>query len=167
MKKIIAAYDSVEEHILVYSLMFSTALIFMQICMREIVNQSLTWSEELSRYIFVWQIWLGTSIAVKDKKHINVELLLEPFKKQPKIQEVIRLMGILCWFAFSIFLVVNGFQLVESMYQRQTLSSGMRVPLFYVYLALPLSSIVVTLRLLAYIRDSLRIIFGKNQQEVT
>lgn len=161
MKKIISAYDWLEEHLLVYSLMFSTALIFTQIFMREVANQSLSWSEELSRYIFVWQVWLGTSIAAKDRKHISVELMLEPFKKLPKVQECIRLCGILCWFAFSIFLMVYGFELVQSMYERQTLSSGMRIPLYLVYLALPISSIIVNFRLLAYIRDSLKLIFGK------
>lgn len=59
MKKVIGFYNSLEAHLLVISLAFTTLLIFVQVVMRYVFNNSLSWSEELARYVFIWQIWLG------------------------------------------------------------------------------------------------------------
>ena len=50
-------WDNLEEYILVYSMMFSVALVFVQVIMRYVFSNSLSWSEELARYLFLWQIW--------------------------------------------------------------------------------------------------------------
>lgn len=56
-------YNNLEEYLLVVSLVINVLLVFLQVIMRTVFKNSLTWSEELSRYIFIWQIWLGASIA--------------------------------------------------------------------------------------------------------
>ena len=58
-------YNNLEEYLLVVSLVINVLLVFLQVIMRTVFKNSLTWSEELSRYIFIWQIWLGASIALK------------------------------------------------------------------------------------------------------
>ena len=95
MKKILQKYDKFEEHLLIGTLVFNVLLIFSQILMRTIFNYSLSWTEELSRYIFIWQTWLGTSVALKYKQHIRVEILINFFKKtkNKKILEILRVEG--------------------------------------------------------------------------
>ena len=61
--------DHLEEYILIGSLFVSVALVFVQIVMRYAFKNSIFWSEELVRYIFLWQIWLGASYATKENKH--------------------------------------------------------------------------------------------------
>ena len=165
MKKMIFYYDHLEEKLLVGSLMFSTALIFVQICMREFFNSSLTWSEELSRYIFIWQIWLGTSIALREDKHINVELTLDLIKSK-RGKEVVKFLGMIIWFAFAMFLVTNGITLVMAMIARGTSSSGMRVPLSIVYASVPVGSFFVILRLIGKLFDSAKRIISPKEVEL-
>ena len=97
MKKIFQKYDNFEERLLIESLFFNVLLIFSQILMRTIFNYSLSWTEELSRYIFIWQTWLGTSIALKYKHHIRVEILINLFQKtkNKKILEI--LVNLICF----------------------------------------------------------------------
>lgn len=59
--------------------------------MRTVFHNSLSWSEELSRYIFIWQIWLGASIALKEDEHINVTLIYNFVKKKEHRQSFMRL----------------------------------------------------------------------------
>lgn len=48
-------YNNLEEYLLVVSLVINVLLVFLQVIMRTVFKNSLTWSEELSRYIFIWQ----------------------------------------------------------------------------------------------------------------
>ena len=78
-------YNNLEEYLLVVSLVINVLLVFLQVIMRTVFKNSLTWSEELSRYIFIWQIWLGASIALKYNEHIRVTLIYS-FLKNKKVQ---------------------------------------------------------------------------------
>ena len=154
MKKFLQKYDKFEEYLLIGSLVFNVLLIFSQIFMRTIFNYSLSLTEELSRYIFIWQTWLGTSIALKYKQHIRVEILINIFKKA-KNKKILEISVNLIWIAFSIFLLYAGTLLCKSMIARNVLSSGMRIPLVFVYSCLPISSLIVLIRL---INDSINLI---------
>lgn len=145
MKKIFQKYDKFEEYLLIGSLFFNVLLIFSQILMRTIFNYSLSWTEELSRYIFIWQTWLGASIALKYKQHIRVEILVNLLKKNKKILEIL---VNLVWITFSIFLLYAGSLLCKSMIARNVLSSGMRIPLVFIYSCLPISSLIILIRLI-------------------
>lgn len=146
MKKFLDKYSLLEERVLIISLAFNTLLVFFQIIMRTVFNTSLTWSEELSRYIFIWQIWIGTSVAYSNKAHIQVDLIYSIIKGE-KGQEIIKILVDILWLAFNIFLVVAGFKLCKSMQMRNALSSGMRVPLAYIYMVLPLSNIALSFKI--------------------
>ena len=80
MRNLLKKFNKFEEIVLVSSLVLNVIIIFMQVIMRYFFNTSLTWSEELSRYIFIWQVWLGSSIAFVDNQHIRVDLIFSIFK---------------------------------------------------------------------------------------
>ena len=147
MKKITNIYNRLEEYLLVGSLVFNVIIVFAQVIMRSVFNYSLSWTEELSRYIFIWQTWLGTSTALKYNEHIRVELIYS-FIKNVKIQRLFKILAYLIWFSFSLFLAFNGWKLTQSMLSRNALSSGMRIPLAFVYVSLPISSLLICLRLI-------------------
>ena len=165
LKKLIYGYDKLEEYMLCASLVLTTLIIFAQIIMRSVFNNSLTWSEELTRYIFIWQIWLGVSIAQKEKQHIKVELLFNFFKGE-RFRAVIDIVATLILIAFNIFLVVNGSELVRQMYVRNNVSGAMRLPLYIVYAVLPLSAFILSLRLIGQVAADVRFLRGKGASPV-
>lgn len=155
MKKIGNFYNKFEEYLLVGSLVFNVVLVFVQVIMRSVFNYSLSWSEELSRYIFIWQTWLGASIALKYDEHIKVEIIFS-INKSAKFRKAINILSNIIFFAFSLFLVLNGWQLTNSMISRNTLSSGMRIPLAAVYISLPVSSLAICIRLIPRIINEIK-----------
>lgn len=160
LKKLIYGYDKLEEYLLCASLVVTTLIVFTQVIMRFCFNSSLTWSEELTRYIFIWQIWLGASIAERENEHIYLEIV-NSLVKNEKIKEFIRILADLIMIAFNVFLVVKGFELVQQMITRGNVSGAMRMPMYYVYLALPVSSLIMSLRLIGKLFVNVKLLFGR------
>ena len=70
------------------------------------------------------------------------------------------------WVAFSAFLLVNGSQLVQQMIGRGNVSTAMRIPMYLVYIVLPLSAFVLCLRLTAQIVEDVKTLFsGRKEAE--
>lgn len=144
MKKILKFYNDLEAHLLVCSLIFTVILIFMQVILRYVFGSSLSWSEELARYIFIWQIWLGTSVAQREQVHVRIEVF--GGSKHEVLKKAVRICSDIIWMVFCLILVKYGFELVISIHRRGILSTAMRIPMYLVYLSLPFSQAVVALR---------------------
>lgn len=146
MKLINKLDDKFEEYILVTSLAFNVGLIFIQVAMRYIFSSSLSWSEELARYIFIWQTWLGTSLAVKYDKHIRVDVLKNflSFSKQKKLDNIIRII----WIIFIAYLAYQGFKLTSMQFARNQLSPALEIPLGFAYASMPIGCCFMIFRLI-------------------
>ena len=56
MKKLIKALNKTEEVVLVAMFALMVAIIFIQVIMRYVFQNSLYWSEELGKFLFIWQL---------------------------------------------------------------------------------------------------------------
>ena len=66
MKKILHWLDeNLEEFLLVLFLILMTLIMGVQVLSRYILGASLSWSEELTRYLFVWSGFLSVSYCSK------------------------------------------------------------------------------------------------------
>ena len=144
MKKIIDWYDKLEKNIFIISLLATTLILFLQVIMRKVFNNSLSWSEELTRYIFIWQIWCGISIAQRQGRHIQVDLIFNIVKGWGK--KAVRILASVLNIGFCCFMVYVGCQVVATHWSMGTLSPAMRIPMWTVYLSLPFSFFVTMIR---------------------
>lgn len=135
--------DHLEEYLLIGSFFVTVALIFVQVICRYVFKNSLSWSEELARYIFVWQIWLGASYAAKIKKHISITVARE--KLPQKAQIVLEALVIVLWFAFSVFMVVKGREVIAYIAK-----SKQRTPALQIPMTIPYMSVLVGCGLMAF-----------------
>lgn len=142
-------WNHFEEYVLVVSLVFTVVLIFLQVIMRYVFRNSLSWSEELARYVFLWQIWLGASYAVKEHRHLKIEAFINLLPKA--LRKYLELIMLLVWFAFSMFLAYKGSELTLMLIKRGQVSPAMRIPMAYAYASVPVGCILMALRLIGEI----------------
>ena len=50
-------------------------IVFTQVIFRFFIQQPLSWSEEVARYVFVWIIWIGAAVVVRENGHPGMDLL--------------------------------------------------------------------------------------------
>jgi TRAP-type C4-dicarboxylate transport system permease small subunit len=48
----------------------------LQVFYRYVLNDPLTWSEELARFSFMWMVFLGLGLAERDDQHIAVDFFV-------------------------------------------------------------------------------------------
>lgn len=152
MKKIGEIYNNLEAHLLVVSLIFTVILIFFQVILRYVFNSSLSWAEELARYVFIWQIWLGTSVAQRGHAHVRIEL----FQGKP-LQRMITIIADVIWLLFCLILVKYGADLAISIKNRNLLSAAMKIPMYLVYASLAVSQLAVSIRIIGEIAGQVRL----------
>ena len=71
MQKVIKVLDELEKIVLFSGFAFVIFIVFLQVILRYVFHSSLTWVEELTRYLFVWLTWIAAARAVRDDKHIT------------------------------------------------------------------------------------------------
>ena len=125
---------------LIASLMFAMAvLIFAQVLARYAFGNSLTWSEEVGRYIFVWMSFLGMATAIREKAHVALDILLQHLTGVSK-RAVVLFNGLRLLF-LSGALTASGFFLVQ--YGMLQNSSAVRLPMHFVYAVIPFSGVLM------------------------
>lgn len=142
--KIESIFDQIERIIVVLIVIaFMTMVISLsyQIISRYIFDKGNAWTEELTRYTFVWLVMLSSSVALRRSKHMKVDFTNRTLSKT--INDVKFWISNILVIIFLSVLTFYGLQLV-SLTQRQ-LSSGMQIPMSYIYLAIPVGGILMLL----------------------
>jgi TRAP-type C4-dicarboxylate transport system permease small subunit len=146
--------NNFEEYFVVWTLAGMTILVFVQVVMRYVFSYSLSWSEELSRYVFLWLSWVGASYAVKEGSHFRVEMFANLIKGKHRRRFEIAILII--WFIFSFFLTLIGTQLVLFLVDTHQVSAAMRMPMAIPYASVPASCLLMCVRLIIEICKILR-----------
>ena len=85
MKKLLHGLDEYLEEVLLVILLAGMAVIMgMQHFCRYVLSWSLTWSEELTRYLFIWAGFLSISYCTKRCISIKIEQFVALFPKRGK-----------------------------------------------------------------------------------
>jgi TRAP-type C4-dicarboxylate transport system permease small subunit len=110
-----------------------TLVVAAQVICRYLIEASLTWSEEASRYLLIWITFLGASTAFRRGMHTGFDAVVRALS--PGARRAARVVTLLAIVTFVVIVGVKGMQLaLFNMAQR---SPAMRLPMGAVYLAIP------------------------------
>jgi len=133
-------------------------LMTMQIINRYALRSPFIWTEELCRYIFVWITIMGAGLALRRFELVGVNLILE--RVPVKVQNVLRIAGLLGITLFIYILTRYGTQLLIIAAKGKTLSPALRVPMSAVYIIFPIGGTIMFILAIACIVE---VITGKRQ----
>lgn len=150
-EKFAKGYDMVEKVILIGMFAVLVVVIFAQVVSRYIFGNALSWSEELGRFIFVWMSWLGVSAGMKEGEHIQVKILPNFLhdKGWLNAERGLYIFIDLVWFLTSLVVVYYGIDIVQQQMGMGVFAVATHIPMWIIYLCIPLCSVIVCLRLVA------------------
>ena len=129
MKKFIEFLEKGLDWIMAGLLALMGIFIFSNVLLRYAFNSGLTWAEELSRFLFVWLVFLGAIGALKDNKHLGFTSLVQKLPKNMKKLVFILSNGLVLYCIWAVF---EG-SLEMTMMTTHTLSPATGIPLSYMY----------------------------------
>lgn len=138
MTRINKVISTILEYIIILVYIVLIVIGFAQVVFRYVLHNSIFWSEEFLTYVFIWLVFLGASLATRNRTHPAVDLLV--IKCNKKIQLRLSILCNIAIFIYSIIAVIYGFDLVN---KAMSYSSALLLPYKYVYLALPIGSILI------------------------
>ena len=153
--------ENFEKIFMVTGLLAIILFITWQVIYRYIITQFIeragaaVWTEELSRYIFIWISYLALSVAIKKRSSIRVDII---YDKLPE-----RLQNISWIIVETLFLVLTGvityfgWGQIERLLTFPQHTTALRIPFLVPYLILPLGFGLMCLRLLQRIWGQMRV----------
>lgn len=84
--------------------------VFLNVVLRIVFNSGLTWSEELSRYLFVFVTYIGAISAMRANGHMTVDFLIS--KVKPQLQMVMYIVSQTLIAILMVILVHGSFKMV-------------------------------------------------------
>ena len=144
--------DRLLKYLLTFLVGLLTVSVFLQVLIRFVFKYPLPWTEEVSRIAFVYSIFVGATIAVREKAHLNVDFVLVVLP--PGVARTVKLVGTGLVGIFLVYMTWQGIAFVQATGVQVT--PVMQVPFRYLYLIIPSSGALMLLYLILGTVDELR-----------
>ena len=136
--------EYLEEAIMVVLLVCMVCIMGLQVVMRYVFNQSLSWSEELTQYMFVWTTFISVSYCVKKRISIKIEQIINALP-QPG-QTGLRLFRHALVFVFCIVMIPYAVTYVQQAIDSEATSAALGIPMYFIQSAPLVGFILLTVR---------------------
>ena len=120
-----------------------TAVLIAQVFCRYALGSSLSWSEELSRYLMIWTAMLGAVAVLDDSDFVSFRWVVGLLGV--RAQRAVRALTLISSLGFLIVMVHVGTGL--AIHNMKQLSPALYLPIGWVYAALPAGAFLIALRL--------------------
>jgi TRAP-type C4-dicarboxylate transport system permease small subunit len=157
MKLLINAYSRLLSWLMVATVAVLVFPVSLQVFSRyTALLPSYIWTEELSRFLFIWMVMLGAMIGIKEGTHFEVDLWPELGKRANAALKIVSHLFVLI---FALVFVYWGVKFVQfGWYQESELAE---LPMPFIFLAWPLAGATWLVFVGEIFYDNLRIVAGK------
>lgn len=157
MKKILWILEKIEESVAAFFFIAGSMIAIYGVFMRYIFNSPAAWTTEIFEMFMVIAIFIGFGMALKDDRHIVVDLLYD--KMPPFIKRAFNVISNVLGATFSIFLAIMGMEMVSIARLQGGATVDVGIPIWITYLIMPvgmgLLGFYFLIRIVRSIRDPL------------
>lgn len=145
--------DNLEETLLILMTIAIACIMMLSVICRYCFNYSLSWSEELSQYIFVWATFISVSYCVKKRISIKIEQFLNILPEPG--QTALRLFRHALVFVFCIILIPYSVTYLQQAIDSQATTAALGIPMYFIQSAPLVGFILLTIRVAqAFVREA-------------
>ncbi|MGH8751250.1 MAG: TRAP transporter small permease [Burkholderiales bacterium] len=146
--------DHLEEWLIAAFMALATLIIFTAIVHRYTSGVSwiweysrhinLSWAQELTIYLFIWMAKFGAAYGVRTGIHVGVDVLVRTLS--PAKQRFFVVLSLAAGAFFTVTIALLGARFVYHIYLTGQVSPDLEMPMWIIYLAIPLGSSLMCYR---------------------
>lgn len=161
MKKLLTICENFIKYLVGILLAAMVAIVFWNVVSRYFLGSSIAWSEEISRFMLIWVVFLGAVLAYIKDEHLGLDILIKAVpKKVAHVMQVIADLGVL----YAIYIVfVGGYNL--TMQSWDWMSPAAAVPYAYVYLVIPIAGAAILIMTIYKLIGHIKVLLGINNKK--
>ena len=144
-------YDNFEEAFCALTMGIMVACLMIQVGVRWTTGAGMAWTEELSRYSFIWTVFIGAALVAKHGSHVRIsaQFMLMPIK----VRLAFRFFTDLMWVGFNLYFAWLSWQVISGGLAFPEYSPVLGIVRGYVEMIIPLGFVLMSWRILeGYIR---------------
>ncbi len=161
MKKALDVLEKIIEYIMVVLVFAFTALIFVQVVSRYVFNNTVTWSEQAGRYLFIWLVFLGLPILYRRGEHVGFTMVVEKMPK--KVQNIISIVIDILVLVFAVFLLVQSIRFCGKVAHKTMIGLGLNQ--LFVHTCQPTCAVLLAIFDIECIVKRFKELFGKEENK--
>lgn len=123
------------------------ALMTTQVVLRYGFSSSLSWVEEVVRFLMIWMSFLGAAVVVWHRGHISVDIFVRYLPQT--LQTTCRVISTICGIVFLVVLFFKGIEFLESV--RITTAPATQISMDRVYIILPIGAFAMVIFLVRHL----------------
>lgn len=139
--KVITVLYKIIKVILCVVLLTMVGVLMAHIIFRYVLNNSLTWSEELLKILLVWFGMMSVAILAVRREHVSIVIFKEHMPK--KMSAALTKLTQIITVVICLIVIYVGIQYVLAAGHRPT--PALRLPYGYAYASIPVSFVFVTI----------------------
>lgn len=155
--------DNLEQAILLILLCGMTIVMGGQIIARYVFSSSLSWSEEITRYMFIISGFISASYCIKNGLSVKIDQLVGMLPG--KGVHYMRLVSYTIQLLFFAYLVPFAWKYVKAGMASGQLSPACGIPMYLIQLSTVISFVLCCIRLIQKFIQRVEIITGKREAE--
>ncbi|MEM7774673.1 MAG: TRAP transporter small permease [Pseudomonadota bacterium] len=124
---------------------------------RYVLNDSLSWAEELSKFCMLWLVFVGSPIALRAGNHIAIEIL--PGALPERMAAILRTMVMAIVITFLFILIWKSWGFAANGWNQTAIAIG-DVSMFWIFVAIPVGSASMLLVAVQLFFEHLTRVFG-------
>lgn len=138
-------YNNFEEYACTLFVAVMIMCLAIQVAMRIITGSSFAWTEELSRYSFLWAVYVGAALAVKRGGHVRITAQFTKLSTKGRL--FFRILADSIWIVFSLYIAFNGLEVIREGLDFPEISPTLGVVKSWVEMVIPFGFVLMSWRI--------------------
>lgn len=137
--KFLDGIEKIEKLFLAVTVAIMIIVITYQVILRYVFSASNAWSEELARYLFIYDVMVAAAIATRRNSHLQVDAFIGILKTKAIYTVIATIVGIV----FLAFLFCYSVVLCQA--AAVNVSAGLKIPMSVPYACMPIGAVLMIL----------------------
>ncbi len=126
-----------EEVLCTFFLTVVVGSVLLQVILRFFFSSAVSWAEETAVYGMIFAVYLGATMAVRDRAHIRITLLVNALPRPLQVASVV--LADALWAGFVVFMIVQTMTYTQLLFQVTFQTPGLGIEQRWVQMFIPMA----------------------------